>query len=222
MFRQICTPPIVCRKGVVPEVSRGSSFSEDSDYEVTSPLPANKRQRKVQHHLIGKSKPIVSFSSYSGAVATADCSPTAGELPTIVLSLSILPGSRVVLRKVLHVCHFLHRPVFHFRGGVQSVHRPHRNPRSRPYSSFVELKTGGPLKSDCNSNSSITPSLCGIDRYQAKLSKQQKEIEEIDNIHFYVKLCILVDFSIQSTISENVSLHIITILQKDVLYRYGY
>jgi len=82
------------------------------------------------------------------------------------------------------------------------------------------------LKSDCNSNSSITPSLCGIDRYQAKLSKQQKEIEEIDNIHFYVKLCILVDISIQSTISKNdycnVSLHIITILQKDVLYRYGY
>ena len=43
------------------------------------------------------------------------------------------------------------------------------------------------MKSDCNSNSSITPSLCGIDRYQAKLSKQQKEIEEIDNIHFYVE-----------------------------------
>lgn len=49
MFRQICTPPIVCRKGVVPEVSRVSSFSEDSDYEVTSPV-ANlnrNRQRKV-------------------------------------------------------------------------------------------------------------------------------------------------------------------------------
>jgi len=61
MFRQICTPPVVCRKGVVPEVSPVTSFSDESDFEVTNVQAATKRPRKVRLPPRIVLRPLASF-----------------------------------------------------------------------------------------------------------------------------------------------------------------